>query len=54
MNASNKFDGKIEYVWAGKNNTFWALVSYWVGTGYQRVEMQITKSVFDGVESGVY
>ena len=45
---------KINFVWAGKNGKFFAHVSVWIGTGYQSFEREISKSVFEGVESGVF
>ena len=46
-------NGKIEYAWQGKNGRFFAIISYWIGTGFQRVEREINESVFNAVESCV-
>ena len=46
-------NGKIEYVWQGKNGKYFALISYWIGTGFQRVEREISEPVFNAVDSGV-
>jgi hypothetical protein len=35
-------NGKVVMVWKGNNNTFWCLMQYWVGTGFQSCERQIT------------
>lgn len=41
-------DAKVVSVWKGKNGTYWAKVSYWVGTGYQYVEREITQGCYEG------
>ncbi len=38
--------GTVDYCWEGKNNTYWCVMSYWIGTGFQRVEREITESFY--------
>jgi hypothetical protein len=40
-------NGKVSYMWEGKNGTYWALVAYWIGSGYQYVERQVDKDTYD-------
>lgn len=40
--------GEVQYMWEGKGNTYWALVSYWIGTGYQNAEREVSRSVYEG------
>ncbi len=40
--------GEVKHMWEGKDNTYWALVSYWIGTGYQNVERKVSRSVYEG------
>ena len=40
-------NGTIRYMWEGKNGTYWALYSYWVGTGWQNVEREVDKDSYE-------
>jgi hypothetical protein len=43
----NQTNGKVVNMWQGKNNTYWALVQYWVGVGYQYVEREVSEEVYE-------
>lgn len=40
--------GTVVSMWEGKNNTYWALISYWIGVGYQNVERQVAQNTYEG------
>lgn len=40
-------NGKVLFMWEGKNNTYWCLMQYWIGVGYQKVERQIDKDTYE-------
>lgn len=40
-------DQKTVMMWEGQNNTYWAKVRYWIGTGYQYVDYQVDKDTFE-------
>jgi len=41
-------NGQVQYMWEGEKNTYWALISYWIGTGYQNVEREVSHNVYEG------
>ena len=43
----NQTNGKVVNMWQGKNNTYWALIQYWVGVGYQYVEREVSEEVYE-------
>lgn len=45
QNYSDK--GQIVTMWRGKNGTYWCLMRYWIGTGYQTVERQTDKDIYE-------
>jgi len=48
VNQAAKTDkGQICFMWESKNGTYWAKVSYWIGTGYQSVERQVDKDTYE-------
>lgn len=46
--AAKSDKGEIRYMWEGKNNTYWALIIYWIGTGYQSVEREVARNIYEG------
>lgn len=42
-----KSEGEVVAVWNGKGGTFWCLMRYWIGTGYQYVEREITETAYN-------
>ena len=40
-------NGKVLFMWEGNNGKYFALVSYWIGTGYQNVEREVSKDIYD-------
>lgn len=42
-----KTEGNVVSVWQGKNGTFWCLMQYWVGTGFQNIEREIDESTYN-------
>lgn len=45
--TATQTNGKVVNMWKGKNNTYWALVQYWIGTGYQYVEREVNAEVYE-------
>ena len=39
--------GNIVNMWKGANNTYWCLIQYWIGAGYQYAERETTKDAYD-------
>ena len=47
QNYLQQQNGKIVNMWEGKNDTYWALIQYWIGSGYQYVERQTPKESYE-------
>lgn len=45
--TATQTNGKVVNMWQGKNNTYWALVQYWIGVGYQYVEREVSAEVYE-------
>lgn len=45
--TATQTNGRVVKMWQGKNNTYWALVQYWIGTGYQYVEREVNAEVYE-------
>ena len=43
----NQMRGKVVNMWEGKNDTYWCLMQYWVGTGFQYVEREVSKERYE-------
>lgn len=46
-NYLKQSEGKVVSMWEGKNSTYWCLVQYWIGTGYQYVERQCSQEAYE-------
>lgn len=47
QNYIKEMNGKVIMMWAGKNNTYWCKMQYWVGNGYQYAERQVDKDTYE-------
>ena len=45
--TATQTNGKVVSMWQGKNNTYWVLVQYWIGVGYQYVEREVSEEVYE-------
>lgn len=40
-------EGKVTMVWRGQTGKYFAIVEYWIGVGFQRVEREIDQATFE-------
>ena len=40
--------GKVVFMWKADSGKYFAKMQYWVGTGYQYVEREVTQGAYEG------